>query len=90
MLIIKTPLHNSFYSFNSLIASDSSGRYRGQFFFGNDFWTGSLQFCKEVNNEMHAIRKEASKNLTRSIKHVEMGFFVARLMVKLTPGLRKV
>lgn len=32
-------------------ASDSSGRYRGQFFFGNDFWLGSVVFCDEVQSE---------------------------------------
>ncbi|CRK99548.1 CLUMA_CG012865, isoform A [Clunio marinus] len=31
--------------------SDASGRYRGQFFFLNDFWLGSKQFCYNINNE---------------------------------------
>lgn len=31
--------------------TDASGRYRGQFFFDNDYWLGSKQFCQEISND---------------------------------------
>lgn len=31
--------------------ADASGRYRGMFFFENDYWLGSQQFCNEINND---------------------------------------
>lgn len=34
-----------------LIASDSSGRYRGQFLFNNNNWLGSTVFCAEAKND---------------------------------------
>lgn len=30
---------------------DASGRYRGMFFFENDYWLGSKQFCYEISND---------------------------------------
>ncbi|KAL1505652.1 hypothetical protein ABEB36_005168 [Hypothenemus hampei] len=30
---------------------DASGRYNGQFFFGNDYWMGSWTFCNELQNK---------------------------------------
>ncbi|XP_014254661.1 nose resistant to fluoxetine protein 6-like [Cimex lectularius] len=32
-------------------ASDASGRYSSQFFFGNDFWLGSQKLCSEITPE---------------------------------------
>jgi hypothetical protein len=29
---------------------DASGRYSGQFFFGNDYWLGSKTLCQELAN----------------------------------------
>lgn len=41
----------------ALKASDASGRYRGLFFFENDYWLGSKQACYEVNNEYQQSKK---------------------------------
>ncbi|XP_072384024.1 nose resistant to fluoxetine protein 6-like [Diabrotica undecimpunctata] len=30
---------------------DASGRYSGQFFFGNDYWLGSMTLCEELTNK---------------------------------------
>ncbi|XP_055611338.1 nose resistant to fluoxetine protein 6 [Uranotaenia lowii] len=60
----------------ALKASDSSGRYGGQAFFGNDFWLGSKSFCEEVNQQ-NAINN-GSENF------IEMIFFVATIRMKLS------
>lgn len=39
------------HSCSYIAASDSSGRYRGQFLFGNDNWLGSFVFCDELKKE---------------------------------------
>lgn len=62
---------------NALKASDASGRYAGQFFFGNDFWLGSKMFCEEVNYQNNFAEK--SKKLPK------MGFFVAKILVVIEP-----
>lgn len=55
-------------------ASDASGRYRGSFFFDNDYWLGSKQFCYEINYEF------------RKTKQVPpLQFFVVLMTVKLHP-----
>lgn len=59
--------------------ADASGRYRGQFYFENDYWLGSKQFCYEVNDE------------TRDKKEIpEMQFFVLKLIVYIQPIYNKV
>lgn len=32
------------------VVHDASGRYSGQFFFGNDYWLGSKTLCWELGN----------------------------------------
>uniref|UniRef100_U5EF22 Putative conserved plasma membrane protein n=1 Tax=Corethrella appendiculata TaxID=1370023 RepID=U5EF22_9DIPT len=59
-----------------LKVSDSSGRYSGMYFFGNDFWFGSKLFCQEVN-DFNRMNKEFMHR-----KFIEMGFYAARIMVK--------
>lgn len=63
----------------ALKVSDSSGRYGGQYFFGNDFWMGSMQFCGEVNYEAALERKKFQ------LDRPTMQFFVARVLVKMDP-----
>lgn len=60
----------------ALKASDASGRYRGQFFFDNDFWLGSKKLCYEINLEYENI-----------LEVPELRFFVLRL--KLLIGQQK-
>lgn len=55
-------------------ASDASGRYRGLFFFDNDYWLGSKQFCYEINYQK------------RTNDQPEMLFFVVEIVVKLLPS----
>lgn len=62
---------------NALKASDSSGRYSGQFFFGNDFWLGTKMFCDEVNYQNTFAEK--SKKLPK------MSFYVAKILVVIEP-----
>lgn len=44
--------------------ADSSGRYRGQFMFGNIFWVGSKEFCLDVNYYNLAAKRNATKSRT--------------------------
>lgn len=64
----------------ALKTTDASGRYQGQFFFGNDYWLGSKTFCKEVNY----------MNGHTSPEIPQMYFFVAKILVKLEPVFHKV
>lgn len=50
-------------------ATDASGRYRGLFYFDNDYWLGSKQFCYEI------------KDSTIGIPQLQ--FFVIRMLLKL-------
>lgn len=68
----------------ALKVSDSSGRYGGQSFFGNDFWLGSKSFCHEINDENR--RKDGTYN----DQYIEMGFFVATIKIKLVQILSEV
>uniref|UniRef100_A0A182P5T8 Nose resistant-to-fluoxetine protein N-terminal domain-containing protein n=1 Tax=Anopheles epiroticus TaxID=199890 RepID=A0A182P5T8_9DIPT len=61
----------------SAIASDSSGRYGGQYFFGNEFWMGSLTFCDEVNRVLRLTP------MPPGARQLEMRFFVAKISVQL-------
>uniref|UniRef100_A0A182W061 Nose resistant-to-fluoxetine protein N-terminal domain-containing protein n=1 Tax=Anopheles minimus TaxID=112268 RepID=A0A182W061_9DIPT len=61
----------------ALKASDSSGRYGGQYFFGNEFWMGSLTFCDEVNRVLRLTP------MPPGARHLEMRFFVAKVAVQL-------
>uniref|UniRef100_A0A182LTJ7 Nose resistant-to-fluoxetine protein N-terminal domain-containing protein n=1 Tax=Anopheles culicifacies TaxID=139723 RepID=A0A182LTJ7_9DIPT len=61
----------------ALKASDSSGRYGGQYFFGNEFWMGSLTFCDEVNRVLRLTP------MPPGARHLEMRFFVAKVSVQL-------
>ncbi|XP_055644167.1 nose resistant to fluoxetine protein 6 isoform X2 [Toxorhynchites rutilus septentrionalis] len=56
-------------------ASDSSGRYGGQTFFGNDFWLGSKSFCTEIN-----LQNKDDKEL-KNEDYIEMNFFVALIQI---------
>lgn len=46
---------------------DASGRYNGQFFFGNDFWLGSYRLCQEMDDERFRPQNE-EKTLPFSVK----------------------
>uniref|UniRef100_A0A182SKP6 NRF domain-containing protein n=1 Tax=Anopheles maculatus TaxID=74869 RepID=A0A182SKP6_9DIPT len=59
------------------MASDSSGRYGGQYFFGNEFWMGSLTFCDEVNRVLRLTP------MPPGARQLEMRFFVAKIAVQL-------
>ncbi|XP_053671121.1 O-acyltransferase like protein [Anopheles nili] len=61
----------------ALKASDSSGRYGGQYFFGNEFWMGSLTFCDEVNRVLR------HTPMPPGARQLEMRFFVAKISVQL-------
>ncbi|XP_058115861.1 O-acyltransferase like protein [Anopheles ziemanni] len=61
----------------ALKASDSSGRYGSQYFFGNEFWMGSLTFCDEVNRVLRHTPMPAGA------RQLEMRFFVAKVSVQL-------
>ncbi|ETN58494.1 hypothetical protein AND_009900 [Anopheles darlingi] len=58
----------------ALKASDSSGRYGSQYFFGNEFWMGSLTFCDEVNRILRH-----TTPLPSGARQLEMRFFVAKI-----------
>lgn len=66
----------------ALKASDSSGRYGGIYFFGNDFWMGSQQFCDEVNYE--------NRQLGSLEQLPEMGFFMVKILVRMDPYFTEV
>ncbi|XP_053691457.1 uncharacterized protein LOC128739974 [Sabethes cyaneus] len=59
----------------ALKVSDSSGRYAGLSFFGNDFWLGSKSFCEEIN---YVNSKELRLENGQA---VEMSFFVASIKI---------
>ncbi|XP_052863293.1 O-acyltransferase like protein [Anopheles cruzii] len=61
----------------ALKASDSSGRYGSQYFFGNEFWMGSLTFCDEVNRVLR------HTPMPPGARQLEMRFFVAKIAVQL-------
>uniref|UniRef100_A0A336M422 CSON009464 protein n=1 Tax=Culicoides sonorensis TaxID=179676 RepID=A0A336M422_CULSO len=61
----------------ALRTSDVSGRYGGLYFFGNDFWMGSLDYCNEVN-----FLNQKQGTLDRLPK---MGFFMAKILVRIDP-----
>lgn len=58
--------------------SDASGRYRGQFFFENSFWVGSMEYCYETLNEY------------KSDGIPQLQFFLFKFIVKLEPVSHKV
>lgn len=57
----------------ALKASDASGRYRGLFYFNNNYWLGSKQYCYEINIEK-----------TKTDEFPAMKFFVLKMLVTLT------
>ncbi|XP_055548848.1 O-acyltransferase like protein isoform X2 [Wyeomyia smithii] len=61
----------------ALQVSDSSGRYAGLSFFGNDFWLGSKSFCEEIN-QVNSIDHRLENG-----QAVEMIFFVASIKMKI-------
>lgn len=66
-----------------LLVHDASGRYSGQFFFGNDYWLGSKSLCWElVNTETNA-----------EVPPFPVYFYVAKIRInineKLTPVVSK-
>ncbi|EEZ97339.1 nose resistant to fluoxetine protein 6 isoform X1 [Tribolium castaneum] len=66
---------------------DSSGRYSGQFFFGNDYWLGSKTLCEELTNPetnpeippfpvtflMAKVRLNINRNLTPVTRQLNVG-----------------
>lgn len=63
-----------FYLFSVYIASDASGRYRGQFLFENNHWLGSMIVCDEL----------------AKIDGMELNFFVATTLIHSPEPLIKV
>lgn len=61
-------------------AYDSSGRYRGQQLFGNEYWLGSKRFCEDVHNQ----------NIKDKEPAPAIQFYVAKVWVKLDPTEDKV
>ena len=61
---------------------DASGRYSGQFFFGNDYWLGSSSLCNELTNE----------ETNTEVPPLPITFLVAKVRIningKLTPVVR--
>ncbi|XP_063906945.1 nose resistant to fluoxetine protein 6-like isoform X2 [Zophobas morio] len=62
---------------------DASGRYSGQFFFGNDYWLGSSSLCNELTNE----------ETNTEVPPFPITFLVAKVRIningKLTPVTRQ-
>jgi hypothetical protein len=61
----------------ALRVSDACGKYRGLFFFENDYWLGSKQFCYEINRDYGK-------------KIPQLQFFVTKLIVKFHGTSQKV
>uniref|UniRef100_A0AAR5PNC0 Nose resistant-to-fluoxetine protein N-terminal domain-containing protein n=1 Tax=Dendroctonus ponderosae TaxID=77166 RepID=A0AAR5PNC0_DENPD len=63
---------------------DASGRYNGQFFFGNDYWLGSWTLCHELQNP----------NTNNEIPPFPVYFFVVKFKVNMgitfTPQPRQI
>lgn len=62
---------------------DASGRYSGQFFFGNDYWLGSKTLCYEL----------ANPETNAEVPPFPVYFYVAKIRInineKLTPVVSK-
>lgn len=67
--------------------SDSSGRYRGQFIFGNVFWMGSKEFCQDVNYH-NQVDRMAKKKKQKAI--VNMHYLSTTLKLDLYSLVNKV
>ncbi|XP_018574609.1 nose resistant to fluoxetine protein 6-like [Anoplophora glabripennis] len=52
---------------------DASGRYTGQFFFGNDYWLGSKTLCKELTNI----------ETNKEVPPFEVYFYVAKIRINI-------
>ncbi|KAL0276272.1 UNVERIFIED_CONTAM: hypothetical protein PYX00_003878 [Menopon gallinae] len=52
---------------------DASGRYTPQFFYGNNFWLGSMSLCRELS----ASHRETN------VPSFRVQFSVARLLIKI-------
>lgn len=63
----------SFFSFY-FVASDASGRYRGQFLFDNNHWLGSMIICDEL----------------AKIDEMELNFFVVTTLIHSPEPMMKV
>lgn len=61
--------------------SDSSGRYRGQSLYGNDFWLGVKHFCDDVNYDSIRLNKT---------NFIEVSYTISKIGVKLEPILGEV
>lgn len=59
------------------VASDQSGRYRGMYFYGNEFWVGNEMFCREINE-----RRAASGAVVQQ-HQPELEFFVGTFAVSI-------
>lgn len=64
------------------LASDASGRYRGQLLFGNDYWVGSQQFCFEINKDRQIVKLGQKQPVLK--------FFVAQILFNVTMPVEKV
>lgn len=60
-------------------ASDASGRYRGMYFFENDYWLGSMQYCYEINQAYRGVKGKP-----------EFQFFVIKMIFGISLGGAKV
>lgn len=54
-----------------VLVYDASGRYTGQFFFGNDYWLGSKTLCKELTNV----------ETNKEVPPFEIYFYVAKIRI---------
>lgn len=63
------------FSYFRRAASDQSGRYRGMYFYGNEFWVGNELFCREIN------RERLLGPLEQRQRQPELEFFMGTLTV---------
>ncbi|XP_060525522.1 nose resistant to fluoxetine protein 6-like [Cylas formicarius] len=61
-------------------AYDSSGRYSGQFFFGNDYWLGSMSLCYELQNP----------HTNSEVPPFDFQFYVAKIRININANLTPV
>lgn len=62
------------------VASDQSGRYRGMFFYGNEYWVGNEAFCREVNRQRMFL--SAAEQRQQPVMEFFMGTFAVNVAVQ--------
>lgn len=64
LIIINSYFSNTLYCFPILV-DDASGHYASGFFYGNNYWMGSMSLCKSIyhnDDEDELMRREKAKN----------------------------